>query len=107
MFILKSTNLVKAYSGRTVVDKVSFAVEEGEIVGLLGRNGAGKTTSFRMTCGLTQPDAGSVTLQGQECSKLPMYKRARLGMGYLPQESSVFQRLSVTRLGVIVLYRLP
>ena len=74
---------------------MSFHVQRGEIVGLLGPNGAGKTTSFRMTVGLTKPDAGEVWLQGSECSRLPMFKRARLGMGYLPQEASIFQRMKV------------
>ncbi|MEM1108144.1 MAG: LPS export ABC transporter ATP-binding protein [Planctomycetota bacterium] len=95
MFILKSTNLVKTYSGRTVVDRVSFDVAEGEIVGLLGRNGAGKTTSFRMTVGMISPDGGQVVFNGQDVTKLPMYQRAQRGMGYLAQESSVFRRLSV------------
>ena len=95
MFILKSTNLVKAYDGRTVVDKVSFAVEEGEIVGLLGRNGAGKTTSFRMTMGMIEPDAGQVVFNGQDVATLAMYQRAQRGMGYLAQEPSIFQRLTV------------
>ena len=95
MFILKSTNLVKAYGGRTVVNQVSYAVSEGEIVGLLGRNGAGKTTSFRMTVGMISPDAGQVIFNGQDVSRLPMYQRAQRGMGYLAQEPSVFQRLSV------------
>ena len=95
MFILKSVNLVKAYNGRTVVDKVSFAVQEGEIVGLLGRNGAGKTTSFRMTMGMIDPDAGQVVFNGQDVSKLAMYQRAQRGMGYLAQEPSIFQRMTV------------
>ncbi|MEM9883579.1 MAG: LPS export ABC transporter ATP-binding protein [Planctomycetota bacterium] len=95
MFILKSTKLVKAYAGRTVVDKVSFDVAEGEIVGLLGRNGAGKTTSFRMTVGMIAPDAGQVVFNGRDVTALPMYQRAQRGMGYLAQEPSVFQRLSV------------
>ena len=87
--------LVKAYRGRRVVDGVYFHVEPGEIVGLLGPNGAGKTTSFRMTVGVVEPDAGAVRLGGQDCTKLPMYRRARLGMGYLPQESSVFRQMTV------------
>ena len=87
--------LVKSYRGRRVVDGVYFHVEPGEIVGLLGPNGAGKTTSFRMTVGVVEPDAGAVRLGGQDCTKLPMYKRARLGMGYLPQESSVFRQMTV------------
>ena len=95
MFILKSTNLVKVYNGRTVVNEVSYDVAEGEIVGLLGRNGAGKTTSFRMTVGMIQPDGGSVVFNGQDVTSLPMYQRAQRGMGYLAQESSIFRRLSV------------
>ncbi|MBB6428959.1 LPS export ABC transporter ATP-binding protein [Algisphaera agarilytica] len=95
MFILKSTNLVKTYNGRTVVNEVSFDVAEGEIVGLLGRNGAGKTTSFRMTVGMISPDGGQVVFNGQDVTQLPMYQRAQRGMGYLAQESSVFRRLSV------------
>jgi len=95
MFILKSTNLVKSYDGRTVVNQVSYDVAEGEIVGLLGRNGAGKTTSFRMTVGMITPDAGQVVFNGQDVTHLPMYKRAQRGMGYLAQEPSVFQRLTV------------
>lgn len=95
VFILKAQNLVKAYGGRTVVDHVSFDVAEGEIVGLLGRNGAGKTTSFRMSIGMIEPDAGTVVFNGQDVSKLPMYQRAQRGMGYLAQQESVFGRLSV------------
>ena len=92
---LEVEGLVKAYGGRRVVDKVSFHVEAGEIVGLLGPNGAGKSTSFRMAVGLEQPDAGKVHLAGRECTTLPMFRRARLGMGYLPQEPSIFRRLTV------------
>lgn len=95
MVILKVSNLIKRYSGRTVVDHVSFHVRQGEIVGLLGRNGAGKTTSFRMAIGMITPDEGEVVFEGHDVTRLPMYKRARLGMGYLSQEPSVFQRLSV------------
>ena len=105
--LLDVQGLVKSFKKRRVVDGVSFHVNAGEIVGLLGPNGAGKTTSFRMTCGLTKPDAGKVTLLGKECSRLPMYKRARLGMGYLPQESSVFQRLSVRDNLLAVLETMP
>jgi lipopolysaccharide export system ATP-binding protein len=95
VFILKALNLIKRYSGRTVVDHVCFDVSEGEIVGLLGRNGAGKTTSFRMTVGMIEPDEGRVIFNGQDVTDLPMYKRARRGMGYLAQEPSVFQKLTV------------
>ncbi|MEK6642358.1 MAG: LPS export ABC transporter ATP-binding protein [Planctomycetota bacterium] len=93
--LLEARDLVKSYSGRTVVNKVSFFVGQGEIVGLLGRNGAGKTTSFRMTMGIVTPDAGHVLFRGDEITKLPMFKRAQKGVGYLSQENSVFVRLSV------------
>lgn len=86
---------MKRYGGRTVVDRVAFDVSEGEIVGLLGRNGAGKTTSFRMTVGMIRPDGGRVLFHGDDVTRLPMYRRAQRGMGYLAQEPSVFQRLSV------------
>jgi len=92
---LQCIGLQKTYSGRRVVDDVNFNVEKGEIVGLLGPNGAGKTTSFRMTCGMVSPSAGQVLLEGTDVSDWPMYRRAQRGMGYLAQESSVFQRLSV------------
>ena len=95
MYILKVNNLVKTYSGRTVVNNVSFDVSEREIVGLLGRNGAGKTTSFRMTMGMITPDSGQIIFDGQDVTKLAMYQRAQRGMGYLSQEPSIFQRLSV------------
>lgn len=93
--LLEAKNLVKAYNGRTVVSDVSFCVNEREIVGLLGPNGAGKTTSFRITVGMVTPEAGSIHFDGRDITTLPMYKRARRGMGYLTQEPSVFQRLSV------------
>jgi len=86
---------MKNYGGRTVVNKVNLSVREGEIVGLLGPNGAGKTTSFYMIAGLIPPDAGVVCFGGQDISTMPMHKRARLGMGYLPQEESIFRHLSV------------
>jgi lipopolysaccharide export system ATP-binding protein len=105
--LLEVNDLVKSFKKRRVVDGVSFHVRAGEIVGLLGANGAGKTTSFRMTVGLTQPDSGAVTLRGQECSRLPMFQRARLGMGYLPQERSIFQRLSVRDNLLAVLETMP
>ncbi|MCZ6698380.1 MAG: ATP-binding cassette domain-containing protein, partial [Planctomycetota bacterium] len=81
--VLEVRKLVKRYSGRTVVDRVDFKVNRGEIVGLLGRNGAGKTTSFRMTIGMITPEGGSVMLNGQDVGKLPMYRRAQKGIGYL------------------------
>ena len=93
--LLETRGLVKRYSGRTVVDEINISVGERSIVGLLGRNGAGKTTTFRMVIGMIVPDGGTVVFEGMNITKLPMYKRARLGMGYLSQEPSVFQRLSV------------
>ncbi len=95
MILLEAKDLVKRYSGRAVVDHVSLKVNQGEIVGLLGRNGAGKTTSFRMTMGMTRPDAGTVIFDGVDVTGMAMYKRARRGMGYLSQEPSIFQRLTV------------
>ena len=88
-------NLVKIYGSRTVVNNVSFNVKQGEIVGLLGPNGAGKTTSFYQVVGLVKPDEGEVFLNDINITKLPMYKRAQMGIGYLPQEASVFRKLSV------------
>jgi lipopolysaccharide export system ATP-binding protein len=95
MQILKTENLIKRYKKRTVVNEVGFDVNEREIVGLLGRNGAGKTTSFRITMGMITPEGGKVIFRNQDVTKLPMYKRAQLGMGYLAQEPSIFRRLSV------------
>ncbi len=95
MPLLQAFNLVKAYNNRAVVDGVSFHIEPSEIVGLLGRNGAGKTTAFRIVMGMIDADRGSVFFNGRDVSRLPMYLRARLGMGYLSQEPSVFQRLTV------------
>lgn len=94
MPLLEAVNLRKSYNERVVVNGVSFDVERAEIVGLLGRNGAGKTTSFRMTIGMIEADDGRVFFDGQEVTGLPMYQHARRGMGYLSQEPSVFQRLS-------------
>src|ERR1700754_2638952 len=88
-------NLVKVYGSRTVVNHVSFDVSQGEIVGLLGPNGAGKTTSFYQVVGLVKPDSGEVFLNDINITKLPMFKRAKMGIGYLPQEASVFRKLSV------------
>jgi len=93
--LLNVTGLTKIYSGRKVVDDVSFSVNEAEIVGLLGKNGAGKTTSFKMTIGMIPADAGRVIFENEDISTLPMYQRARRGLGYLAQEPSVFQRLTV------------
>ncbi len=95
MPLLLAEKLVKSYGGRTVVDGVSLTVEGGEIVGLLGRNGAGKTTTFRMVIGMITPEAGRVTFRDRDVTSLPMYRHALAGMGYLSQEPSVFQRLSV------------
>ena len=93
--LLETFKLVKRYSGRAVVNEISLTIAERSIVGLLGRNGAGKTTTFRMIMGMISPNVGSVIFQGQDITKLPMYRRARLGLGYLSQEPSIFQRLSV------------
>ncbi|WP_022825561.1 LPS export ABC transporter ATP-binding protein [Hymenobacter norwichensis] len=93
--ILRADNLVKKYKSRTVVNDMSLLVEQGEIVGLLGPNGAGKTTSFYMTVGMVKPDGGRVYLDDREITKMPIYQRARLGIGYLAQEASVFRDLSV------------
>ena len=92
---LESKDLIKTYGAKNVVNGVSVEVNQGEIVGLLGPNGAGKTTNFYIIVGLVRPDGGKVYLDGKEITKLPMYKRAQLGVGYLPQEASVFRDLSV------------
>ena len=92
---IAAKNLVKKYGARTVVSDVSFQVSQGEIVGLLGPNGAGKTTSFYMVTGLVKPDVGEVYFNNINITKLPMFKRARLGIGYLPQEASIFRKLTV------------
>jgi lipopolysaccharide export system ATP-binding protein len=92
---LRSENLVKIYKKRTVVNKASVQVSKGEIVGLLGPNGAGKTTTFYMIMGMIQPESGKVFLDDNDITKVPMYKRARMGIGYLPQEASIFRSLSV------------
>jgi lipopolysaccharide export system ATP-binding protein len=93
--VLFARDLRKTYSGRAVVDGVSITVQPREIVGLLGPNGAGKTTSFYMIAGLVPADSGNVCFNGRDISRLPMHRRARLGLGYLPQEESVFRKLSV------------
>ncbi len=95
MALLEAHGLEKSYKRRKVVNGVNFEVNQGEIVGLLGPNGAGKTTSFRMTIGLVTADAGRVIFDGNDVTKMPMFLRARAGMGYLPQESSIFRQLSV------------
>ena len=94
---LRTTNLVKHYGKRRVVDDVSLEVQRGEVVGLLGANGAGKTTTFYMIVGLERPDSGNVLLGDQDLTKLPMYLRARLGIGYLPQEPSVFRKMTAAQ----------
>ncbi len=93
--ILQTKNLVKSYKSRIVVNDVSLEVNQGEIVGLLGPNGAGKTTSFYMVVGMIKPNSGKIFLDDLDITELPMYKRAQLGIGYLPQEASVFRKLSV------------
>jgi len=100
---LKTINLTKSYGGRTVVRGVSLDVSSGEIVGLLGPNGAGKTTTFYMTVGLTAPDSGRVELDGRDVTDDPMYVRARKGIGYLPQEASIFRGLTVEQNIVAIL----
>ena len=92
---LRTERVVKAYSGRPVVDGVDVAVRRGEIVGLLGPNGAGKTTTFAMTVGYVRPDGGRILLDDQEITDMPMYQRARLGIGYLAQEPSIFRKMTV------------
>ena len=93
--ILRSENLVKKYKSRTVANNVSVQVSQGEIVGLLGPNGAGKTTSFYMIVGMVKPNSGRIFLDDKDITKEPMYRRAQLGIGYLPQEASVFRKLSI------------
>ncbi len=95
MTILQAKNLKKRYGSRTVVRGISLEVNEGEVVGLLGPNGAGKTTAFYMIVGLVPADDGKIILDGQDLTRAPMHKRARLGIGYLPQEASIFRKLSV------------
>ena len=93
--IIETKNLVKIYGQRKVVNDVSLQVEQGTIVGLLGPNGAGKTTTFYMVVGIAKPDSGTVTLDGEDISQLSMYQRARRGIGYLPQEASIFRKMTV------------
>ena len=92
---LTATNLIKIYSGRRVVDRVHLEINPGEVVGLLGPNGAGKTTTFYMIVGLIKPDGGEIVLNGEDLSRCPMYIRARKGLNYLPQEPSIFRKLTV------------
>ncbi len=105
--ILSSSGLVKMYSKRRVVDGVDVSVDPGEIVGLLGPNGAGKTTTFYMMVGLVHPDEGTIHLDGSDVTGVPMFERARLGLGYLPQEPSVFRKLTVSENIIAVLEVLP
>jgi lipopolysaccharide export system ATP-binding protein len=95
MKTLRTSHLFKKYKGRAVVNDVSIEVKQGEIVGLLGPNGAGKTTSFYMTVGLIKPEKGDVFLNDQNITSLPMYQRAKMGIGYLPQEASIFRQMSI------------
>jgi len=94
--LLETRGLIKKYASRAVVNDVSIEISQRSIVGLLGRNGAGKTTTFRMIMGMITPNVGSVIFEGRDITKLPMYRRARLGIGYLSQEPSIFQRLSIS-----------
>jgi lipopolysaccharide export system ATP-binding protein len=107
--MLRAEHLVKIYKGRRVVNDISVQVEQGEIVGLLGPNGAGKTTSFYMIVGLIQPNEGKIFLENDEITRLPMYKRAKLGIGYLAQEASVFRKLSVEEniMAVLEMTKMP
>ena len=107
MQVLKAANLVKSYKGRRVVNDVTLRIRQGEVVGLLGPNGAGKTTTFYILVGLTSPDRGQVFLDGREITDLPMYLRARSGISYLPQEPSVFRKLSVDDNILAILETLP
>ncbi len=105
--LVQTEELVKVYHGRRVVNGVNLSVKKGEIVGLLGPNGAGKTTSFYMTVGLVKPTEGRVYFHGQDVTALPMYQRARMGMGYLSQEPSIFRRLTVEENVMAILETLP
>ncbi|WP_192347189.1 LPS export ABC transporter ATP-binding protein [Algoriphagus sp. Y33] len=107
--ILRAEHLVKIYKGRRVVNDISVEVSQGEIVGLLGPNGAGKTTSFYMIVGLIQPNEGKIFLENENITKLPMYRRAKLGIGYLAQEASVFRKLSVEEniMAVLEMTKMP
>lgn len=107
MRVLETKELSKSYSGRKVVDNVSVTVSQGEVVGLLGPNGAGKTTSFYMIVGLISPDSGQVMVDANDITSLPMYRRARRGISYLPQEASVFRKLTVEENLMAILETLP
>ena len=105
--VLLTEDLVKIYGGRAVVNGVKLEVGQGEIVGLLGKNGAGKTTSFYMIVGLVRPNSGRVVFSGTDVTDFPMYKRARLGMGYLPQEESIFRKMTVEQNIMAILETMP
>ncbi|MBI2689090.1 MAG: LPS export ABC transporter ATP-binding protein [Acidobacteria bacterium] len=107
MRVLETKEISKSYRGRKVVDNVSVSVTQGEVVGLLGPNGAGKTTSFYMIVGLISPDSGQVTVDTDDITGLPMYRRARRGISYLPQEASVFRKLTVEENLMAILETLP
>jgi len=107
MSILETKEISKTYRGRRVVDDVSLHLEQGEVVGLLGPNGAGKTTSFYMIVGLIVPDSGQIVVDGQDITNLPMYQRARRGISYLPQEASIFRKLTVEENLMAILETLP
>src|SRR5579871_4031027 len=107
MSTLETREISKAYRGRRVVDGVSVSVQQGEVVGLLGPNGAGKTTSFYMIVGLISPDSGRIVVDDEDITDLPMYQRARRGISYLPQEASVFRKLTVEENLVAILETLP
>lgn len=105
--LLRTENLVKQFKRRVVVDQVSIELAPGEIVGLLGPNGAGKTTTFRMTVGMLRPNRGTIWFDGRDITRLPMYKRAQAGIAYLPQEPSVFRRLTVRQNLLAVMEYMP
>src|ERR1043165_601437 len=107
MQILSTVDLTKSYKGRKVVDDINLRIDQGEVVGLLGPNGAGKTTTFYIIVGLARPDAGQVLLDGVNITGLPMYLRARGGISYLPQEPSIFRKLTVEENIMAVLQTLP
>jgi lipopolysaccharide export system ATP-binding protein len=107
MSVLETKNISKTYGGRRVVHDVSVSVRQGEVVGLLGPNGAGKTTSFYMIVGLISPDSGAIRVDNDDITQLPMYKRARKGISYLPQEASVFRKLTVEENLMAILETLP
>src|ERR1044071_3739859 len=107
MQILSTVDLTKSFKGRKVVDDISLTITEGEVVGLLGPNGAGKTTTFYIIVGLTRPESGSVLLGNHDITELPMYMRAKNGISYLPQEASVFRKLTVEANIMAILETLP